>query len=596
MEGLGEHGGRIGNRMEHLAGRPSADVQATACATFVDEWVRAGVRHAVVAPGSRSTPLALALAADDRVTLEVFHDERSAAFAALGVGLATGVPAVLVCTSGTAATHLHAAVVEADLSAVPMLVCTADRPAELRDVGAPQTIDQTHLYGRSVRWFCDPGVPEAATAATWRSVAARAVVEATGARPGPVQLNLPFREPLVGVCAELPRGRPGGAPWHRRVAARSLARLGDDLVTGLDAPRGVVVAGRGCGDPAAVAALAEATGWPVIADPRAGLDDSAEHVVACADAILRHAGFAADHRPDVVVRLGEPPASKVLAQWLAASGAHQVLVSATGAWHDPDRTAAVVLDADPTEVCVQLAARLRGATGTPWAARWARAEAVARQAIAVALEASAAPGAALTEPVVARRVVEAVPAGGHLVVASSMPVRDVEWFGSRRPGRRVHANRGANGIDGVVATGIGVALATAAPTVVLVGDVAFAHDQSSLTALARRGLALVVVVVDNGGGGIFSFLAQHDLVATDRFEQLFGTPHGTDVTTLAHAHGLVVVTCDDPAALAGALDAALDLAGRGPQAVVVHLTTVGRDANVAAHRRITDAVVAALGT
>ncbi|MGH9136141.1 MAG: thiamine pyrophosphate-binding protein, partial [Acidimicrobiales bacterium] len=169
--------------------------QPTFCATLVDEWARAGVRHAVLAPGSRSTPLALALVGDERIAVHVHHDERCAAFMALGVGLATGVPAVALCTSGTAATHFHAAVVEAHQAGVPLLAVTADRPSELRDVGAPQTIDQTHLYGRVVRWFHDPGVADDAARLTWRSTASRAVAEALGAsgRPGPVHLNLPFR-------------------------------------------------------------------------------------------------------------------------------------------------------------------------------------------------------------------------------------------------------------------------------------------------------------------------------------------------------------------------------------------------------------------
>src|SRR4051794_7287165 len=285
---------------------PSTTTQATFCATLVDEWARAGVTDAFVAPGSRSTPLALALASDDRLRVQVFHDERAASFAALGAGLATRRPAVLLCTSGTAATHLHAAVVEAHQAGVPLLVCTADRPPELQGVGAPQTIDQQHLYGRAVRWFVDPGAPGDAMRGTWRALAARAVVEATGAWPGPVHLNLPFRDPLVGEPGPLPPGRLGGAPW---VSGGSPQR--NTLV--VDGPRVLVVAGAGA-DPV----LAD-VGLPVLADPRSGL--AGPNVVRHADAILRHEASAAALTPDVIWRVGPPPASKVVNEWLAPSGA-----------------------------------------------------------------------------------------------------------------------------------------------------------------------------------------------------------------------------------------------------------------------------------
>ena len=314
---------------------PEVTAAATFCATLVDEWARAGVRHAIVCPGSRSTPMALALAADDCLAVQVVHDERSAAFLALGVGLATGIPAVVLTTSGTAAAELHPAVVEADLSSVPMIVCTADRPPELQDVGAPQTIDQVHLYGRSVRWFAAPEVPDDARAATWRPLAARAVAEALGPRPGPVHLNLAFRDPLVGTPATLPAGRGGDAPW---VAVRSgrPEEIDDlaDVAARLDVRRGVVLAGGGSSaDPTAVLALADFLGWPVLADPRAaGVWTPSASVVAHADELLRVPAFAAE-RPDVVLRFGEPPASKVLNQWLA--DVPMIAAVSHGRWIDP---------------------------------------------------------------------------------------------------------------------------------------------------------------------------------------------------------------------------------------------------------------------
>lgn len=556
-------------------------VAATFCATLVDEWLRGGVRHAVVAPGSRSTPLALALAAraGDELALHVFHDERSASFAALGLGRATGVPAVLLCTSGTAAANFHPAVVEAHQDEVPMIVCTADRPPELRDVAAPQTIEQVGLFGASVRWAVDPGVPDDAVRGTWRSLAARSVLDACGPRPGPVHLNLPFRDPLVGTPGPLPDAAADGGAWHPTFVGTPVldeASLAS-LAALLDQQRGVIVAGAAAGDPEAVHALAEATGWPVLADPRSGCRLPRATTVGAFDAVLRHAGFAADHAPTVVLRLGYAPASKVLMQWLLASGARQVQVHATPAWIDPDHRVVRVV-ADPTALCRALALRVRGAAGTTWAARWRRAESVAQ----AALDAGTA---ALSEPAIARTVGASVPDGGSLVVSSSMPVRDVEWYVAPRHGLTVHANRGANGIDGVVSTAVGVALASGAPTALLIGDLAFLHDANGLLALAGRTVDLTIVVVDNAGGAIFSFLPQRAQLPVERFEQLFGTPTGTDPAAVARAHGLEVVeaaTLDDVRAA---------VARRGTKVVVVRSD---RNANVAAHDALHRAVQAAL--
>jgi 2-succinyl-5-enolpyruvyl-6-hydroxy-3-cyclohexene-1-carboxylate synthase len=542
--------------------------QATFCATLVDEWVVRGVRHAVVAPGSRNTPMGLALAERAEMAVHVVHDERSAAFVALGLGL-SGSPAVLLCTSGTAAANLHPAVVEADLSAVPMLVVTADRPPELRDVGAPQTIDQTHLYGHAVRWFHDPGVADAALAGTWRSLARRA---REAAATGPVHLNLPFRDPLVGRSGDLPAGLAVGA-WS--MYDGPVVMLSEGVVAALDQVRGVILAGGRSGVLADdVVALAAATQWPVLADPTSDLRGRAGTVGAF-DALLRHPGFAADHAPQVVVRVGRPAASKVLAEWIGRSGATLVQVGGPGVI-DPDH--AVVARLVPS-MLEGLAVKLSGATGTPWLARWRHAEERAERAIEQVL----ADQPALTEPSVARTIAESLPADAELVVASSMPVRDLEWYGG--PAARAHANRGANGIDGVVSTALGVALG-GAPTVALVGDIAFVHDAGALTALPTRPADLRIVVVDNDGGGIFSFLPQATDLSEERFEQLFGTPHGTDVVALAGAHGLDAVTVT-------AADELVERITR-PGPSVTRIPTNRKD-NVAVHAALNAAVVAALG-
>lgn len=490
------------------------DVAATFCATVADELARAGVAHAFVAPGSRSTPMALALAHEARIAVHVHHDERSAAFAALGVGIATGRPAVVLTTSGTAAVELHAAVVEAHQAHVPMVVLTADRPPELRDVGAPQTIDQQHLFGRAVRWFADPGVAEWSTRHTWRSFAARLVLDATGDPPGPVHANLPFREPLLGTPAPLPPGRPRGGPWHGR---RAPGGRGAPWLTVDRSRRGLVVAGRGA---AAHARAISSLGWPVVADARAGVPG-----VAHADPLLRVPEVAEALTPEVVLRVGDPPASRVVNEWLDGCGAPQLVVASS--WVDPGRLAAEI-------------GRGFEVVGTPppraWRSSWTQLDGAA----AAAIDAELGSIRSLTEPGVARSVLAAAPRGGHVVLASSMPIRDAEWYAPRRTDITVHANRGANGIDGVVSTAVGVA-ATGVPTSVLVGDLAFVHDSTALVALAARGVDLTIVVVDNDGGGIFSFLPQASQLPSERFEQLFGTPHGTDCVALARAHGLDAV-------------------------------------------------------
>jgi 2-succinyl-5-enolpyruvyl-6-hydroxy-3-cyclohexene-1-carboxylate synthase len=555
------------------------DVQATFAATLVDEWVRDGLTDAVVCPGSRSTPLALALADHPGVRLHVQHDERSGGFLALGLGLATGRPAAVLTTSGTAAAELHPAVVEADLAGVPLLACTADRPPELRDVGAPQAIDQVHLYGRSVRWFGDPGVPDAAGADRWRPLAARAYAAAVGPPAGPVQLNLPFREPLVGTPGPLPPARETGA-WARRPALAGGA-------TGVEVPAGrvLVVAGAVPGlDGGLVHAAAAARGWPVVAEPRSAAWLPADTSVTHLDAIVRSPRAAEALRPDVVVRLGAPGSSRVVNEWLAASGAPEIVFGAP-AWSDPAGTATVVSPDDPAGFLE--AARLAPAApaGGGWLDAWQTASTAAAKALADELDGATA----ATEPGVARAVVAALADGARLMVSSSMPIRDVERYAAPRAGLTAIGNRGANGIDGVVSTALGVALGSAAPTALLVGDIAFLHDSNGLLGAAGRNADLVCVVVDNDGGGIFSFLPQATALAGERFETLFGTPHGLDLAALASAYGVDARRLAPGEDVATAVSRAADEGG-----VRVLVIPTDRAANVAVHRRLDEAMAAAV--
>ncbi len=552
--------------VDTLAMAPAPDVQATFCATLIDQWIRLGVTHGVVAPGSRSTPMAIAIAARTEINLHVVHDERVAGFVALGLGSGDGAaPALLLCTSGTAAANFLPAVVEAGLSEVPMIVLTADRPEELRGVGAPQTIDQLELYGRHVTWFRDPGVPEASTSGDWRPLAMSAWSHSVR---GPVQLNLAFREPLLGNACELPEPVEPATASARHPGSQTV-KLPDAAAS----PRGLIlVGGRHGVDRAQIIELHERTAWPIVADPLSGLRDVS--TVTTIDAMLRDESFAAAHRPDVVVRVGRPSTSKPLAQLTASPDVTLVQVGGPGRI-DPAHNVAAICSLD------DLLSVERSAPDEGWLADWQCAERLATQAI----EEWCATAPGLPEPTVARVLAEHAPAGSGLTVSSSMPVRDLEWFGG--VAARAHSNRGANGIDGVMSTALGRALArgNSMPEFVLIGDLAYVHDSNALLALAARGVDLRVVVVDNDGGGIFSFLPQADALDSVRFEQLFGTPLGTDVLALASAHGLATSTVSSADELIAQLDEP------GPWVCRV---ASDRERNVADHAAIHVAVASAL--
>ena len=592
-------------------GSAPQDVQAAFCAVLCDEWARAGVTDAIVCPGSRSTPLVAALDAEPRIRVTVVLDERSGGFTALGCGLATGRPAVVVTTSGTASVELHPAIVEAGQGYVPLIAVTTDRPPELHHVGAPQTVEQTGLFGPVVRWAVDPGVPELTSAGMWRSISARSVAEAVASPsgPGPVHVNLPFREPLLGdgAAVDVPPGREGGGLWHA-VASNPPAVPPADAVELLRRHargRGLIVAGHGAdhGGPGhgadAVVQLAEMLGWPLLADPRSGCRVPSGSVVSTADALLRTPEVSG-WTPDLVLRIGAPWASKVLNQWLAGlpAGVPQVLVDPWGRWADPERKASLLV----RSTARALSDAIRSCSGggpdggsgsgsgrTDWASGWAEVEKVARRAIDGLLGSGSE--LEMSEPAVAGAVLEAVPAGGSVVVSSSMPVRDVEWYGPPVVGRRVLSNRGANGIDGVVSTAVGAALgrgAEAGPTLALLGDLAFVYDAGALLWSSQRPLDLRLVVVDNDGGGIFSFLPQASALPPDRFERYWGTPHGLDLVAVAAAYGARAERVTTRQELGRFLS------GPGDTGAKVAVVPSERRANVTAHDRLNAAVAEAV--
>ncbi len=565
--------------------------------TIADELARLGLEEACLSPGSRSAALALALAADDRIRVHVGIDERSTAFLALGLARASHHPVALVSTSGTAPASFHPAVIEADASRVPLLVLTADRPAELRHTGANQTVDQVGLYGGAVRWSVDLPAPVDRPDANgfWRSTACRAWAEASGAGgpAGPVHLNLSFREPLVpaevdargttdGPFTSSIAGRAEGRPWttvgpEPRRAASWEADAIAERIAGTE--RGLLVAGDTTAVPGPIVALARAAAWPLLAEPLSGARHG-PHAIAAYDLLLGVDRFAGGHRPDLVLRIGRTALSRHLLEQLDAD-VPQILVDRDAAWLDPGRAVRRVVAADPADLCARLADELPERQPGAWLDGWRDADRRARAAVDTILDADDHP----SEPRAARDLAAGLPDGTALIAGSSMPVRDLDRFMAPRDGLRVVGNRGASGIDGAVSLALGIALGHDGPTVALIGDLALLHDMNGL--LVRRRPDLVVVVVNNDGGGIFSLLPQAEF--TGDFEHLFGTPHGVDLGALAAAHGAAHHLVDRASDLVPTVDRATEDGG----VAIVEIRTDRTD-NAALHRRLRTAVSEAL--
>jgi 2-succinyl-5-enolpyruvyl-6-hydroxy-3-cyclohexene-1-carboxylate synthase len=536
---------------------------------LVDELARCGVEHACTSPGSRSTPIVLPLVRDGRIRSWSHVDERSAGFFAVGIARATGRAVVLTCTSGTAAANFAPAVHEAREGGVPLIVLTADRPPELREVGAGQVIDQVKLYGSAAKWFFEVGVDDASPERVrWmRSLACRAVWTAEeDGRPGVVHLNFPFRDPLVPrEDVEMPPGRPDGSPWLTAIPARGHRRPDVDDPP----PRTVIVAGTGGGG-RATASFAADHGLPLLADPLSGAR-TGPAAIAHYDALLRSERFVSAHRPDTIVRVGDLPTSKPLRAWLELhEDVEQIVIPGPAAWPDPMSTGSILTSRG------FLDSGGRGEEG--WLAAWRAADGAAATAIDAAL------GDELTEPRVARELGARLPADATLWVASSMPVRDVEaFFPARDDPPRVLANRGANGIDGTISSALGAAAATGGPTVVLLGDVAFAYDVGGLLAAKRHGLALTIVLLNNDGGGIFEFLPIAG--EGDAYVEHVATPLGLDF-----AHAARLYDCDHvQACTLDAFRSTLDAALGSATTTIIEVRS-DRRANRELHRRVNDAV------
>lgn len=518
--------------------------------SIVDELARAGVREVVVAPGSRSTPLVLAFASDDRIRLRVHLDERSAAFFALGVGKASGRPAAVVTTSGTAAANLLPAVIEASESEAPLLVLTADRPHRLRDSDANQAIDQVGLYGVHVRDFFHVAPPtvEAPALRHLRALVSRACANAARAPAGPVHLNVPFDKPLEPAEApadflrEHPRassGRPDGSPFvqvSHGLASASPAQL-DELAELLASEQGVIVAGPSPATDAvgaAVLRLAARTGFPVLADPLSGArygPCGGAYRVTAYDLFLSDVAVVERLEPSVILRVGSSPTSAALQRWmLHHDGVPHIVVDAAGRWKDHGAGATHYVRADAAATLTALSERADALAGDDWVALWRAAERATLDAID---ELKDEPH----EGNVLRAVVAATPHDSSLFVSSSMPVRDLDAFAPpREEALQVFGNRGASGIDGVVSTAFGVASQSEGPTLCVLGDVAFFHDQNGLLWSREDDAAVLFVLIDNDGGGIFHMLpiAEHE----PHFTEYFATPHGLDMRCAAELHGI----------------------------------------------------------
>jgi 2-succinyl-5-enolpyruvyl-6-hydroxy-3-cyclohexene-1-carboxylate synthase len=542
---------------------PSAsEAQATFAATLFDQWARRGLRDVVLSPGSRSTPLALAAATCDGLTVHVRLDERSAGFFALGRALATTQPVVVVVTSGTAAAELHACVAEADLAFVPLIIVTADRPPELHGVGAPQTIDQRHLYGDMVRRFDDVFAVDFHESPTWRVRANELWDASLGVRPGPVHLNSAFVEPLLADALELP------------ALVESPERIVDMVVvTALDLRDLAVLCVIGRGVSSDTVAECRALNWVILGDA------TALGTLPYFDPLLRSPDFVSRVRPDVVVRLGGLPASKVLSEQLRAWSVRTVALEGAGFVADPDRLVSEFFVGLPTRDAASLKA------SETYMTTWRNAS----NEVGRWLESLDA-ASELSEPAVARVVVTASnESGAALVVGSSMPVRDVEWWAPARTSA-TFANRGVNGIDGVVSTILGVASGSKA--LGFVGDLTMLHDVSGLVdGLGAAGGTCVLVVADNRGGGIFSFLPQATRVEPTRFEQLFATPRDHDLEVVADAFGYEAVSVATLDELRRAIDKGL--AGEGLSVVVAKMPS--REDNVRLHDAWNDEVARRVG-
>lgn len=560
-------------------------------AHFIDGLVKSGVESAVISPGSRSTPMALLLAEHPEIKVYIQIDERSAAFFALGLAKASGKPIALLCTSGTAAANYLPAVAEAKNARIPLIVLTSDRPHELREVGAPQSIDQNHLYGTHVKWFAEMALPDAEEKMLRyvRTTAARAVYIAKQLPAGPVHLNFPFREPLLpeydGLFERLEtKDLPAVylSEGNRVLPEQDMEAIAAVLK---ENEKGIIVCGeqQSEGFEKAVVELAEKLNYPILADPLSGLRSGSVHsrvIIDSYDAFLRSETIKQEASFDVVLRFGAMPVSKALTQFISRHSVKMhCVVDSGGGWRDPIGAATHMLAAEESGFCSALSSYLNEPIEPDfWLQSWVQINQATREIMKSVEEHEE-----LDEGKLFYEILKRLPDESALFVGNSMPIRDLDSFFFTDERRiRLVANRGANGIDGLVSSALGVAAVTS-PLYLIVGDLSFFHDLTGLLAAKLNGIKMTVIVINNNGGGIFSYLPQ--AAEEKHFEQLFGTPADLDFIHAAKLYGAGYEKVTDLAALEESMTKAAAAEG-----LFIIEAVTDRAKNVVAHRGLWEKV------
>ncbi|MDA1215845.1 MAG: 2-succinyl-5-enolpyruvyl-6-hydroxy-3-cyclohexene-1-carboxylic-acid synthase [Chloroflexi bacterium] len=572
--------------------------------TFVEELARSGLRHVCICPGSRSTPAAIAFARHTGIKKWHHLDERSASFFALGIAKSLGEPVAVLSTSGTAGANFHPAVIEARYSNVPLIAITADRPPELWEWGTPQTMDQTSLFGNHAKWSVAMPPPESTPALVRyvRALAARVYATAAESPAGPVHVNIPFRDPLSPqqvpadqqlLIGEASLGVDSDIPYTRVVSGSvapdpvAVQRIAGELGR---VERGVIVCGPQL--PASLApsivALAERLGYPVLADPlsqvRAG-SHSLSNAIDTYDLFLRDESLTQGLAPEAVIRFGAWPTNRPLMSFLKSHRSARHIQIGVSGWIDPAHLNTDVIRADPALVCEALLADLpQPDHDSQWLQRWQALRDATRTAIHTQL-----PGMGeLFEGKLFAELGALLPEGAALFAGNSMPVRDMDTYFPVTPKAvRIESNRGVNGIDGVVSTALGFGATWPGRLVLVIGDVSFYHDMNGLLAAQRYGMDATIIIINNDGGAIFSFLPQHNY--PEHFEELFGTPHGLTFKPAADLYGLPYTKADSWDAFQAAVTASF--ATNGTSIIEV---PGDRDRNLALHREVSESVLASV--
>ncbi|MGD6840905.1 2-succinyl-5-enolpyruvyl-6-hydroxy-3-cyclohexene-1-carboxylic-acid synthase [Bacillus infantis] len=559
----------------------------TYIAAFVSELAKTGVRDVVVSPGSRSTPMAMVMAEHPDLNVHIHVDERSAGFFALGIAKASGMPAALLCTSGTAAANYFPAVVEAKISRVPLVVLTADRPHELRDVGAPQAIDQIHLYGGHVKWFAEMAPPENSDEMIRyaRTVCARACAESVKAPAGPVHLNFPFREPLIPKLDENlfeSQERPEGFVSIQQgelALPDSVFREMADVLSSFQ--KGILICGPNDDSRfvSEVVKLAETLDYPILADPLSQLR-SGKHgkalVIDGYDSFLRTDAAKEALKPDVVIRFGSMPVSKALTIFLKENkDSRQVVVDGGAGWRDPSLLSSEMVYCSEALFCEKIRSFAEHREpGGEYSALWI---AVNEKTKLVLAEAGSA--VEMSEGKLFLQLAELLPDESTLFVGNSMPIRDLDtFFHNNGKSIRVMGNRGANGIDGIVSTALGAGLYSQ-PLYLVLGDLTFFHDLNGLIVSKLHNINIHILLINNNGGGIFSFLPQAG--EKKNFELLFGTPLDLDFEHAARLYGAKFIRAETWEDFEGAIKE-----GYGERGLKVTEIMTNRDKNLAEHREL----------